>query len=507
MKEVTFVNNQLWVNEELYHILLDKYGYEDYKDNKIAVKTNNSFASRTVVEYMGDKWYKFIPISSQNNERPSLQLELYWTLLKEFDDIKFEGNIPTFYKQWFMNRGLLKENKMKINEISLPKGWKGAGKDKWIHPATKFTIFIEKVPMSAKTPVYSIVGQAKGYPASEIHDDWFPYKTAIKVAVDTIKTDYPNGNIHGESKMNEQKLSKLQIAYREFFKALMDEFGVKSPVQLGDKRSEFFNRVKKEWPAAKKKIQEGVLRQTIRNMIVEVMDNLNVAVEPIETGGKTKTHHKRIGENLDLKNGTKVLYINNKNKLVPATIKDEVGHNQYQIQDDKEGNTQVLKKGKKAKQGVYFQVNEAVIKEDEIPGGKGDDTDAMSVDKQELEVGVAVEKEHTDNPELAAEIAMDHLAEKENYYSELVKSGIVDESEALKLAKKFGWVTENKLTEDVYKTLTTKEWLSIPGIDKFIRSKGGKKLKDKGDWEATYKLGNSFYGVSRKKDYFKVVEA
>ena len=129
------------------------------------------------------------------------------------------------------------------------------------------------------------------------------------------------------------------------------------------------------------------------------------------------------------------------------------------------------------------------------------------VDQQELEVGVAVEKEHTDNHELAAEIAMDHLAEKENYYSELVKSGIVDESEALKLAKKFGWVTENKLTEDVYKTLTTKEWLSIPGIDKFIRSKGGKKLKDKGDWEATYKLGNSFYGVSRKKDYFKVVEA
>jgi len=71
--------------------------------------------------------------------------------------------------------------------------------------------------------------------------------------------------------MAKVKLSKLQLAYREFFKALMAEYDVTSPVQLGDKRSEFFNRVKKEWPAAKKKIQEGVLRQKIRSMIVEVL--------------------------------------------------------------------------------------------------------------------------------------------------------------------------------------------------------------------------------------------
>jgi hypothetical protein len=72
--------------------------------------------------------------------------------------------------------------------------------------------------------------------------------------------------------MAKVKLSKLQKAYREFFKALMDEYGVKSPVELKDKRSEFFNRIKKEWPAAKKKIKEGVLRQTIRNMITEILE-------------------------------------------------------------------------------------------------------------------------------------------------------------------------------------------------------------------------------------------
>jgi hypothetical protein len=72
--------------------------------------------------------------------------------------------------------------------------------------------------------------------------------------------------------MAKVKLSKLQQAYREFFKALMDEYGVKSPVELKDKRSEFFNRIKKEWPAAKKKIKEGVLRQEIRDVIVEVLE-------------------------------------------------------------------------------------------------------------------------------------------------------------------------------------------------------------------------------------------
>lgn len=67
------------------------------------------------------------------------------------------------------------------------------------------------------------------------------------------------------------KLSKLQKAYREFFSAMMDEYDVKSPVQLGDKRSEFFNRIKKEWPKAKKAIKEGILRQEIREMITEMI--------------------------------------------------------------------------------------------------------------------------------------------------------------------------------------------------------------------------------------------
>ena len=80
--------------------------------------------------------------------------------------------------------------------------------------------------------------------------------------------------------MAKVKLSKLQLAYREFFRAKMEEFSeklgysIKSPVNLKtDKdRKDFWNSIKKEWPAAKKKISEGVLRQEIRGMIAEILD-------------------------------------------------------------------------------------------------------------------------------------------------------------------------------------------------------------------------------------------
>lgn len=43
------------------------------------------------------------------------------------------------------------------------------------------------------------------------------------------------------------------------------------------------------------------------------------------------------------------------------------------------------------------------------------------VDKKELEMGIKVEMEHTDDPEMAKRIALDHLAELKNYYSLLLK--------------------------------------------------------------------------------------
>lgn len=56
----------------------------------------------------------------------------------------------------------------------------------------------------------------------------------------------------------------------------------------------------------------------------------------------------------------------------------------------------------------------------------------------ELVVGIMVEKEHTDDPEEARKIALDHIAEVPDYYSRLIAAGLVDEPGAVKAAKKLG---------------------------------------------------------------------
>lgn len=82
-----------------------------------------------------------------------------------------------------------------------------------------------------------------------------------------------------KNKLHEKtmKLSKLQLAYREFFRSKMEEFGVKSPVGLktDKERKDFWNSIKKDWPIAKKKIKEGLFRQEIRNLIVEMLMESN----------------------------------------------------------------------------------------------------------------------------------------------------------------------------------------------------------------------------------------
>lgn len=85
------------------------------------------------------------------------------------------------------------------------------------------------------------------------------------------------------------------------------------------------------------------------------------------------------------------------------------------------------------------------VKEDLISGGKGDNTSSNKLSEKELEVGIMIEREHTKSDEKAKEIATDHLTEDPQYYSKLIKSGLVDEQPALALAKKLG------LTESINK--------------------------------------------------------
>jgi sulfite reductase beta subunit-like hemoprotein len=58
---------------------------------------------------------------------------------------------------------------------------------------------------------------------------------------------------------------------------------------------------------------------------------------------------------------------------------------------------------------------------DQIEGGKGDHAKPSDFDLRQLFMGVYVELEHTHDPMMAMEIAMDHLVEDPAYYDALKK--------------------------------------------------------------------------------------
>ena len=59
-------------------------------------------------------------------------------------------------------------------------------------------------------------------------------------------------------------------------------------------------------------------------------------------------------------------------------------------------------------------------RKDQLKGGRADKAEESDFDKKQLETGRSHEKEHTNNPKIAKEIAMDHLAEDPKYYTKLI---------------------------------------------------------------------------------------
>lgn len=57
-----------------------------------------------------------------------------------------------------------------------------------------------------------------------------------------------------------------------------------------------------------------------------------------------------------------------------------------------------------------------------ITGGLADGHDTKEFDQKELEMGIKVEMEHTNDRNLAIEIATDHLKEHPKYYTKLKKA-------------------------------------------------------------------------------------
>jgi DNA-binding ferritin-like protein len=59
--------------------------------------------------------------------------------------------------------------------------------------------------------------------------------------------------------------------------------------------------------------------------------------------------------------------------------------------------------------------------EDQIPGGLGDKAKREDFDKDQIDKGLKIEQEHTDDPAIALEISFDHLTEDPAYYDKLEK--------------------------------------------------------------------------------------
>jgi len=68
------------------------------------------------------------------------------------------------------------------------------------------------------------------------------------------------------------------------------------------------------------------------------------------------------------------------------------------------------------------------VADDQIPGGYGDESMPSEHCLKQVYKGIQVEMEHTDDPDLALEIALDHLVEFPDYYSRL--SDMEDQAKA-----------------------------------------------------------------------------
>jgi hypothetical protein len=95
---------------------------------------------------------------------------------------------------------------------------------------------------------------------------------------------------------------------------------------------------------------------------------------------------------------------------------------------------------------------------DRLEGGKADDKSPDDFPDDDIEIGTKVEREHTDNPDIATEIALDHLSEDPEYYNKLISSGIADEKDAVDTFDELkGDNARRKAREDIEDFMETDE--------------------------------------------------
>lgn len=109
-----------------------------------------------------------------------------------------------------------------------------------------------------------------------------------------------------------------------------------------------------------------------------------------------------------------------------------------------------------------------------LRGSRGQSVDISTLNQDQLKVGIAVQMQHTDNKDIATSIAVDHLVQHDDYYTKLIKAGLVDETNALSLAKRLGILQFKK--KDVPKT-KKQEPKKKQSQQKNVKQSRGSKIK------------------------------
>lgn len=94
---------------------------------------------------------------------------------------------------------------------------------------------------------------------------------------------------------------------------------------------------------------------------------------------------------------------------------------------------------------------------DKLHGGKADDDTPNDYDPYDIAIGTAIEREHSNNPDIATEISMDHDHENDTYYDELIMSGIADEKEAIDIFNRVKTIDDKKSAIDKIQRHLNKE--------------------------------------------------
>ena len=126
------------------------------------------------------------------------------------------------------------------------------------------------------------------------------------------------------------------------------------------------------------------------------------------------------------------------------------------------------------------------------PGGIADNVPDSAFDLEQLKIGQEIELEHTDDPELAKEIAKDHLREHKDYYKKL------QEMEKSFASLKIGESTISKVLPKL-KVTNDSSKIGLVKIDGKIyteeRLNSMKTIKVKGDFRCGYNKLSSLKGA------------